>query len=139
MQEQTWLWGVQILCFKRWNFCMTNKVLSNLQTFNNTNFKLHPLVKHKYLAGRAICALNSQYFVFATQNRVRAKHMPFWHVFCASTGLCEKYAITGVQLPYCAGSRVFCYVTGRNTICWCLSTKKSIASRFSGLWNNAQI
>ena len=27
------LWGVQILCFKRWNFCMTNKVLSNLQTF----------------------------------------------------------------------------------------------------------
>ena len=52
------LWGVQILCFKRWNFRMTNKVLANLHTFNNSNFKLQTLGEWAYLAGRVICALN---------------------------------------------------------------------------------
>ena len=37
---------------------MTNKVLANLHTFNNSNFKLHTLGEWAYLAGRAICALN---------------------------------------------------------------------------------
>ena len=35
--------------------------------------------------------LNSQKHGFATQNRMRAEHTPFWGVFCALTGLGEKF------------------------------------------------
>ena len=87
----------------------------------------------------AIWALNSQYFVFATQNSVRAKHTPFWGVFCAHTGLGGKSGIMVVQPPYFAGRLVFYYVIGGHTTRRCVSTKKLILSRFSALWNNATI
>ncbi len=39
---------------------------------------------------REIWTLNSQYFVFDTQNRVGVKHIPFWGVFFLRTRVCMK-------------------------------------------------
>ena len=93
----------------------------------------------KYPTGREIWELNSQYFLFLMQTRVSKKNTPKWDVFCANTVLDAKYEILGVQLPYFAGSRVFCYQIGRHTTCWCSNTQKSTLSRFSPLWINAKI
>ena len=53
-----------------------------------------------------IWELNSQYFVFCMQTRVRTEYIPKWDVFCAHTVLVDKYEILGVQRAYCSGNRV---------------------------------
>ena len=36
-------------------------------------------------------------FRICDPNRVRAKHIPFWHVFCAHTGVGENFELGGIQ------------------------------------------
>ena len=59
----------------------------------------------KYSNACEIWELNSHYFVFCMQTRVRTKHIPKWHMFCAHTVLGGKYEILGVQPPYFSGNR----------------------------------
>ena len=83
--------------------------------------------------------LNSQKLGFITQTRVRAEHTLFWGVFCAHTGLGEKFEIMVFQTPYFADRLVFYYIIGEHIARWCDRTRKSMLSQFSGLWNNAII
>ena len=88
---------------------------------------------------RAIWTLNSQYFVFYTQNRARATNTPFWGVFCAHTGLSVKSGIMVVWPPYFAGRLVFSHIIWRHITHRCVITQKLMPSRFSALWINARI
>ena len=87
----------------------------------------------------AIWALNSQYFVFGSQNCVRAKQTRFGGMFCARTGLDAKSGIMVVQPPYCIGRLVFYYIIVGHTNRWCAITRKMMLSRFLAPWINATI
>ena len=65
-----------------------------------------PCCISKYSTDCEIWELNSQYFVFCMQTRVRTEYTPKWDVFCAHTVLIDKYEILGVQRAYCSGNRV---------------------------------
>ena len=69
-----------------------------------------------------IWRLNSQKHGFVIQNRARAEHTPKWGVFCARTGLGEKFVIMVVEPPYFAGRLVFWYAIGGHITCWCVIT-----------------
>ena len=69
-----------------------------------------------------IWRLNSQKHGFFSQKSVRAKYTPFWGVFCARTGLGEKFEILVVEPPYFAGRLVFWYAIGGHITCWCVIT-----------------
>ena len=85
--------------------------------------------------------LNSQKHGFVSQKSVRSKYIPFWGMFCARTGLGEKFEIMVVQPLYFAGRPVFCHKIGRHIKSWCqrTGTEKSMLSQFSGLWINTTI
>ena len=83
--------------------------------------------------------MNSQKHGFVNQNRARAEHTPKWGVFCARTGLDEKFEIMVVQPPYFAGRSVFYHIIGQHIKRWCERTEKSMLNQFSGLWIKAII
>ena len=59
----------------------------------------------KYSMDCEIWELNSQYFVFCMETRVRTEYTPKWDVFCARMVLVDKYEILWVQRAYCSGNR----------------------------------